>query len=229
MCSAQSAALPVISWRPWPVHSRAEVVYLLGEQHAAERVVQRLFGRILDPREHAGLAGAPDDARVEIGASDGKLYLEIHDPRSAAYRGFYYVYCKKSLVLILNDGFCIQARDRRGRGFGFQVFFRQARNAAAFGVDRIETVAGRNRDENGYYTWPRYGFEGKLPSDVQHDLPGALRHCRTILDLMLCEQGRSWWREHGVKVAVAFHLALRSRSRTVLQRYVREKIASGYG
>ena len=115
------------------------------------------------------------------------------------------------------------------RGLGLQMFYRQARNAADLVVDRIETVAGRNNGENGYYAWPRYGFQGPLPASVRHLLPVGLECSHTILDLMLCEKGRDWWREHGVTTAVRFDLVPGSRSRRTLARYVRERIRAGGG
>ena len=223
MDSAQSAALSASPWRAWSAHSHAEVAFLLGERRAAERVTRRLFGRVLRPSEYAGLAGAPDDAKVEVGASDGKLYLELRDRVAAAYRGYYYVYCTKAARVLLNDGLRIHVEAMQGHGLGLQMFYRQARNAAAMGIDRIEAVAGRRHDENGYYTWPRYGFQGVLPRPVRHLLPVGLTHGSTILDVMSCEKGRDWWKEHGVTVAVRFDLAPGSRSRRTLARYVRER------
>jgi hypothetical protein len=223
MGSAHGAALPATPWRPWSVHSRAEVAFLLGEQRAAERVARQLFGRVLRPSEYAGLAGAPDAAKVQIGASDGKLYIEMREP-VAATCGYYYLYRAKTAVVLLNDGFRINVQAMRGHGLGLQMFHRQARNARAIGVDRIEVVAGRKGDENGYYTWPRYGFQGALPASIRHLLPVGLEHSRTILGLMSCEKGRGWWREHGVTTAVRFDLAPGSRSRRTLVRYVRERI-----
>lgn len=225
MGSAQGAALPATPWRPWPAHSCAEVVFLLGEQHATERVARRLFGRVLCPSEYAGLTGAPDDAKVEVGASDGRLYIEMRDP-VAATCGYYYLYRAETAVVLLNDGFCINVQAMRGHGLGLQMLFRQTRNAATLGVDRIETIAGRKNDENGYYTWPRYGFQGILPASIRHLLPVGLDDSHTILDLMSCEKGRDWWREHGTTIPVRFDLAPGSRSRRTLAQYVRERFSS---
>jgi hypothetical protein len=219
----QGAALPPTSWRPWTVHSRAAVVFLAGEHRAAERISLRLFGRTLRPREYAGLAGAPDNAKVEVGASDGQLYIELGDPISAAYRGHYYLFCRKAAVVLRSDGFHICVRAMRRQGFGLQVHYRQARNAAACGVDRIDLCAGRRHDENGYYTWPRYGFDCPLPASIRRGLPLGLRHSRTLLDLMSCEKGRQWWQANGVAIRVQFDLAPKSRSRRVLEEYVRSK------
>lgn len=227
MVLAQGAALPVMPWRLGHVRRRVKVAFLLGEQRAAERVSQRLFGRVLQPHEYADLAGASDDANVEVGASDGKLYIELRDPVNAI-AGYYYLYRKNTAVVFLNDGFQVQVSSMQRQGLGLQMFCRQVHSTTVLGIDRIDTVAGRNDDENGYYTWPRYGFDGVLPASVRRLLPAELNHSHTVLDVMASEQGRTWWREHGVTISVRFDLAPGSRSRHVLVQYVRErKSASG--
>jgi hypothetical protein len=226
MDGTQGAAPPPEAWRPWSDYSRALVVFLSGERAAAERVSLRLFGRVLRPREYAGLAGAPDDAKVDVGASAGRLYLELRQATAAAYRGYYYVYGRKGAVVLLNDGFGIQRRAMQRQGLGLQMFYRQARNAAAHGVARIDALAGRRNDENGYYTWPRYGFDGRLPRAMRRCLPAGLTHARTLLDVMACAEGREWWRAQGATVRVRFDLAAGSRSWRTLAEYVRGRTAS---
>jgi hypothetical protein len=223
----QGAASLPRAWRPWTAHSRASVSFLPGEHKAAERIAQRLFGRTLAPQEYAGLAGAPDDATVEVGASAGRLYIELGDS-VAAYRGYYYVYGSKAAIVLLNDGFRISLRAMRRQGLGLQMFCRQVRSAAAHGIDRIDALAGRRPDENGYYTWPRYGFDCLLPAALRCRLPMGLERSRTLLDVMSCEKGREWWREHGTAVRVRFDLASGSRSRRTLAEYVRSR-ALGIG
>ena len=219
----QGAASPATPWRPWTARSRAEVVFLPGERQAAERIAQRLFGRALRADEYAGLAGAPDAAKVEVGASGRKLYIELGDPVAAAFRGHFYVFCRQAAVILLNDGLHIRQRAMQRHGMGMQMFCRQARNAAACGIDRIDAVAGRRHDENGYYTWPRYGFDGWLPGSIRRRLPLGLDNSLTLFDLMSCEKGRQWWKEHGATIRVRFDLASGSRSRRVLAKYVRTR------
>ncbi|MEN6405384.1 MAG: hypothetical protein ABFC77_02825 [Thermoguttaceae bacterium] len=221
---AQSTTLPAATWRPWPARSRAEVAFFLGERSAADRIARRLFGRAIPPSRYAGLAGAPDDARVTVGVSGGRLYLEMHDPTAAAYCGYYYLYSKKSAVVLLNDGFCINVGRLRGCGLGLQMFYRQVRNAARIGVDWMEAMAGRSDRENGYYSWPRYGWDGRLPRGVRRQLPVDLKKFRTLLELMSCEEGRTWWRTHGAAVFVRFDLTRGSRSHRTLVEYLRERI-----
>ena len=138
--------------------------------------------------------GRADDAQVEVGASAGQLYIEMRDP-AASYRGYYYVRRAAGAGVLLNDGFHVSAHSLQHRGFGLHVFHRQAMAAAALGLDRIELIAGRRRDENGYYTWPRFGFDGALPAQLRRMLPIGLEARRTVLDLMECEKGRTWWRD----------------------------------
>jgi hypothetical protein len=205
------------------------MVFLPGERRAAERIARRLFQRPLEAWEYAGLAGAPDQAQVEVGASGGRLYIEMGDPVTASYRAYYYVRRVAERLVMVNDGFHILLRCLQGRGLGLCIFHRQAMAAAALGVDRIELVAGRRADENGYYTWPRLGFEGVLPARLRHILPVGLERARTVLDLMECEKGRLWWREHGVTIRAMFDLLAGSRSRVVLERYRRAKMNSASG
>jgi len=214
------------AWEPWPAHSSAIVAFLLGERTAAERVARRLFRRPLIPCEYAGLAGAPDDAKVEVGASRGMLYLEMGASLSAVYRAHFYVRRAGRHVVLFNDGFHIFVRELRGRGLGLHVFHRQVQNAARLGIRRIETVAGRRVGENGYYTWPRFGFDAALPAKFRRFPPTGLEDQRTVLGLMEREQGRRWWREHGATIRVAFDLAPGSRSQRALSRYVWTKTLS---
>jgi hypothetical protein len=217
------------SWKPWPARSGAKVVFLPGERLAAERIARRLFQRPLETWEYAGLAGAPDDALVEVGASGGKLYIEIGDPAAATYRGYYYVRRAATHLVVINDGFHIPLHRLQRRGLGLCILHRQVAAAAALRVDRIEVVAGRRRGENGYYTWPRFGFEGVLPARLRRMLPLGLRKATTILDLMVCPRGRTWWRENGVTIGAAFDLLAGSRSRSVLDQYVQAKMNAANG
>jgi hypothetical protein len=211
-----------------PEQSRAQVAFLLGERSAAEQIARRLFRRPLRAWQYAALAGAPDDAQVEVGASGGDLYIELGDPLAAAYRGHFYVRRMAARLVLLNDGFHIRLRRSQGRGLGLRVFRRQVAGAAALGIDSIQATASRRGDENGYYTWPRFGFDGAMPARLRRDLPSGLRWARTVLDLMEREEGRLWWRAHGATIRVTFDLRAGSRSRAALQRYALAKISRAW-
>ncbi len=202
--------------------SRARIVFYRGERRQVERFARRLFGRDLHPWEYAGLAGAPDEALVEVGTLWGDLYLELCEPLGHGYRGIHLVRPEPAGAVLVNDGFHIQRKCLQRKGLGLRVLQRQLDHAKALGIVRIEVFAGRVHGENGYYTWPRYGFNGPVPPEVRRRLPDGLRHARSVLDLVECEQGRRWWREHGVPLHVSFDLSDQSRSWAALRRYLLE-------
>jgi len=200
--------------------SRAKVIVYDGEDRQVERSARRLFGRALEPWEYAGLAGAPDDALVEVGTLHGGIYLELCQPLSNSYRGSHVAQRLSVGVVLFNEGFYIQRRRLQRRGLGLRVIQRQLHSARNLGVLRIVGRAGRRHGENGYYTWPRFGFDGPLPVQVRQRLPPGLRGARTVLDLIDCEAGRRWWRQNGVPLHVSFDLADGSRSWAVFERYL---------
>ncbi len=212
-------------WKPWPVRSEAAVTFLLGEKAAALRITQRLLRQTLRRWEYAGLGGAPDSGQVDVGELHGALYLEVRDPLAAAYRGYFYLRHTAGHLVLCNEGLSISSQCLRARGWGLQMFYRQVRNAVAIGIDRIELRAGRRRGENGYYTWPRFGFDGALTPTLRAALPDRFRTAKTVLDLIETREGRAWWREHGETIDVCFDLTPGSRSRRTLRRYVVERMA----
>jgi hypothetical protein len=150
------------------------VIFLPAEQRTTERIARRFFQRTLNASEYAGLAGSPDDACVEVGSLRGMLYIEMGDPVGATYHAHYYVRRVAEHLMLVNDGFHIHLRRLQGQGFGLRMFCRQVQNARMLGIHRIAAVAGRRRDENGYYNWPRFGFDGILPARLRRILPTDL-------------------------------------------------------
>ncbi len=215
------AALPT-AMLPLP-HSQAVVQWCVGERRGVQRLSNRLFGRVLEPWEYAELAGAPDDAAVLLATLADGLYVEVHQPRTHAYHGVWLVRPLRGTCVLVNDGFHIHARTMRSHGLGLRILQRQLAIAGALGICRIETLAGRSLHENGYYSWPRYGFDGWLPETTVLRLPPMLRFARGVLDLIQHEQGRLWWRQFGGTIQVEFNLADNSRSWRVLHQYLRER------
>ena len=203
------------------------VLYCLGEEREAGRVSLGLFGRTLRTWEYAALAGAPASAEILVGVLDGGLYLETRDRRQHEYLAVTLVRLVRCCLIVVNDGFHIYRPSMRGKGLGLRVFTKQLHQAKRMGARRIDTTAGRNPGENGYYTWPRFGFDAMLPFEIRPSLPPDLRHAQTVLDLMESEEGRTWWRQHGTAIEASFDLADHSRSWQVFQRYRAERAAWG--
>jgi len=223
MITGEDLAVQRVQGIFWPARSRAVVIVYRGEERRIRRNARRMFGRPLQTWEFAGLAGAPDDAQVELGSFGDALYIEMGEPAGFSYRASHFIRREGADLVLVNLGFHIHLRSMRQRGLGLRVFHRQLQNAKALRIRRIEITAGRRADENGYYTWPRFGFDGPLPRRIRRNLPLGLEHARSVLDLMDCEKGRLWWREHGVAIRASFEVGISSRSRSVFDRYVRNK------
>lgn len=229
MGPTDARAQPRALQKLWPAYSRAKVVFPVGEQYQVESAARRLFGNTLRAWEYSGIAGAPDDATVELSAYHDELSIEVSDPPAGRYRGFLYVRRAGKGLVIVKAGFHIHVQSMQRKGLGLRIFHRQLENARNLGVRRIEIVAGRRDDENGYYTWPRFGFNGLLPNYIKRQLPVGLDHASTVLDLMESEGGRLWWKRYGKTIELAFDMADDSRSRRVFGRYVRERMGLGCG
>ncbi len=105
-------------------------------------------------------------------------------------------------------------------GTGLRAFARMAQAAQEAGFQAIETVAVGNLldPKNGYYTWPRFGFNGVL-SARQAEWAGTT----DLLTLMETPEGRDLWRLNGCVVEARFDLEPGSRSQQALARYMAEK------
>ena len=211
---------PIARRGPWPDRSRAEVAFYCGERRTTERLARQLFGRPLKRWEYAALAGAPDDARVEVGALGGQIYLEFREPTMHFYQGLVQIRRSEAGPLLIDDDFQMLHPSMQGKRLGRHIFHRQLCYAKALGVTGIETLADRRGSDDGYYAWPRLGFDGALSVAVCRKLPAGLVAARTILDLMDSPDGRRWWRQHGVAIRVRFDLAEESRSWRAFLRYL---------
>lgn len=191
-------------------------------------VLSRVFGTGATPAHVADALGAEDGAQVRIGQArtleDGNDYIgaTIKTPEGiSASRSLNYD-PKTGRKWIVND--TIHA-DSPGQGYGTALFARQAQQAAALGINSIEAGADRGA-KNGYYTLPRWGFDGSIPAVQRAKLPPELAHAKTLLDLMETPAGRAWWKQHGVPVDTQFDLTPGSRSQQALAKYLAEKSAS---
>jgi hypothetical protein len=120
------------------------------------------------------------------------------------------------------------ARPRvRGTGFGLGVLSRQVQESVAEGVTKITTTAGRGRlngvSMNGYYTWPRLGYDADLPHGMAEKLPAGLKGAKTVLDLMVTPEGRDYWKKNGECMAMTFDTTPGSRSLAVMDAYLKSK------
>ena len=108
-------------------------------------------------------------------------------------------------------------------GTGMQMLARQVEALVQEGAIEIRCEAVRGPGLNGYYTWPRLGFDAVIPDEYLNELPPELDGCETLLDLFCSDGGPEWWLRHGGTVNVTFDLSPGSESRRVLKAYQRAK------
>lgn len=137
-------------------------------------------------------------------------------------------------VFIVNKHFEMKTK---GKGTGAELFSKQVEAAASIGVYEIRCHAACTDDNgeryfNGYYTWPRLGYDQPLEGKGVHEsdketydaakerFPGA----KTVLDVMQTEEGRQWWKDNGTDMLAArFDLSEGSRSLKIHQAYMEAK------
>lgn len=188
--------------------------------HLGEEVANLDFGKFV---------GAPDGARISVWkygengivigtdhpwykGGDGKPQSQIRD----LFRE------KDGSFRMVGRGFCVAAD--APEGLATRVHARQIVEARKLGVTTIFTEAARTGGYamNGYYTWPRLGYDRTFTKAEHAKLPRELASAKTILELMALPGGREWWKSNGFNVGVTFDVHPNSPSSRALDRYLEE-------
>lgn len=217
---------------------------------------KEIFGKILSPRKMATLAGAdamdrlanehiPIDVtsayKKEKWGTMAAVSMEADGDKISYGRKVYK--STKGDIVIYNDHFYINDDELAKSGSGLKIFASQVDAAIKAGVDRIECQAagdyrqsqksGRER-MNGYYTWPRFGYDGIISGEwidryahrleefgvSKEDIRDGTVH---VSSLMKTPEGREFWLKKGMDINVSFDLKEGSLSRRVLSEYLKEK------
>ncbi len=178
-------------------------------------------------------AGAPDGATATVTAyttSRGRPYIDVNWASSKATASRYFKIDDDGKLFQDNSCFFLNNRDSQsGKGEGVKTFNRIVTMATALGCHRIETHACRSSSMNGYYTWPRFGYNQTIAdADIYDHVKRDLRskfNARDFHQLMSTEEGRKYWQENGSSVHLSFDLSPGSTCRRVLNEYIAERSA----
>jgi hypothetical protein len=197
-------------------------VHYLGR---AVESIATLFGHIIPDDQLAAAVRALDGATVAVQInSDGRIvaavtHSHIHKQIRLLSRD------AQGRLFLTNDLFRVS--QTAPVGTGLRSFARQVAGARALGIHRIETYAVGSKQFpqwNGYYTWPRFGYNAELAYEEKlllQFLP-RFRGVRDLNDLIL-RGGADWWAENGDGREMVFHLDGRCRSVKILLQYLDEK------
>lgn len=105
----------------------------------------------------------------------------------------------------------------RGKGLGTLMLAEQIEAARTFGFEKIFDYADKKEGRNGYYSWPRLGFDKELTKEDASCLPDRFKHFRRLSDLMEDQQAREWWRKYGFALELTFDTSPDSRSMQLLK------------
>lgn len=217
------------------------------DEQVSDKVVAAIFGTEAGSGydELSSTIGMPDDAEVNVVAAGpyDSLYADDLPKKGVGVR----VSVEHPMIekcsrfvgvdedgkrFILNEILKLK-KEHQGNGAGADIFARQVEVASEEGIDYIQTHAagGPGQSMNGYYTWPRFGYDMDLddPSIPAADRPvfekaAELFGAKTILDVMSTQEGRDWWKANGTDLYNArFDLTPGSRSMQVLSDYLAER------
>lgn len=184
------------------------------------------FGRAFSGQDWADLVAAPTGSdvvvvpslfnrnQVEIKTTHPDLIKRMDRTLSRDANG---------LLKVHNDYFIGKAG--AFKGFGVRAFGLQVNAMAKAGVRYMDTYAAGHYGHptfNGYYTWPRFGYNAPLSRSYITLLPANLRSARNLHELFSLPGGPEWWKEHGQSIDVEFDLSEGSAHRKALELYMKK-------
>ena len=172
------------------------------------------------PEEVAALAGAIPGSLMKITeVRDGKVYVSIQHDKYSCRREISTSIIKNVVLLVWEPG----------QGLGLSIFSQQVDSAVKMGFSKIQTSPTRGRNYNGYYTWPRLGYDADISQGTfifneKVMKEAQLKGYKKVSDFFKTEEGRQFWKDNGDGGFPAiFDLTEGSQSRRVLDAYRSEK------
>lgn len=185
-----------------------------------------------DDEAFIGLSGALSNSTVKVDFPQSYIEMEVIHPAVRRMRRRLYFDIDTNQWNIENIKFRIRP-EYWGQDLAARSIAVQASTAKNFGMGALSAYAMGNfqtanhpsKDErwSGYWVWPRLGFDGDIPVEIQQKLSGNLRHCKRLSDLMVSEAGREEWLRLGGDVEVRFDLSAGSISWQIFNRYTSER------
>lgn len=223
---------PVTPARPPLDLSGVRDLQILPDLSREEQIeaIREVVGFDATPEDVIGWAGIVQDdldnrTRIELHTSGRSLELIVSTRAFRATRTYRREIVSRQLVA---EHEALYVTDK-GEGHGSRLFSRAVAELRRAGFTRIDTfAAGQLGDTyNGYYTWPRLGFNAKIPARLRPQLPEALQGAQTLQDLYATPEGREWWRINGRSTRMSFELDPDSPSSRVHAAYLAERAGRG--
>lgn len=183
--------------------------------------VKNVFGYEMVPEDMGRLAGARDTDLIKISGGGNQFEVEMQSADGERYASFT-VY-RSDQDIIVGDTYVRNSGEAQGAGRNLVEAFDDMK---ALGVTKMEASAvrsdgGRVQGMNGYYTWAKLGFTGKIPDSVLGEAQTLFGSGITQVEQLmhLGRVGEQWWKEHGDSWEATFSFKDGSYSMRVLNAW----------
>jgi hypothetical protein len=146
--------------------------------------------------------------------------------KQAAAHGFAYISCVAG-----GDGASSANTWRKAKGRFPQA--KSLADVANYPGGKEWLANPRNKDMNGYYTWPRLGYDQSIrkpngqPYYHLQEAAERFPEAKSVQDILSTPEGREWWKANGQELTdTRFDLTPGSRSMQILDAYLEEKAAA---
>lgn len=204
-----------------------------------ERVLS-IFGREVAPDELARMAGASAAETVSMDAYTipntgyypwfdaartvaDVLRVELTDPTNDKFRG------TRLFVRDLLNGPFVYNAYLRAKGAGLRIFEQQVVHLKAAGIKLMRANCFRGPDFNGYITWAKFGYDGRIPPHVRRKLPEEWKNAVRVQQIIRIIDGsgrrigEEWWEKNGDSFDGVFDLTDGSISLNQFRDYLRRR------
>lgn len=199
-----------------------------------KRVTNNIFDRYVGFDEILGmvssdtLSGVFPDFKPDVKLNNHSMEISFDNGDLKIEREI--SYDKNGDPFINNKSFYLDEKFS-GKGLGIDVFADQVGSAIGSGAKKITCVAERGEKSNGYYTWPRFGYDGPIPPEIMDRFGDEIAEITgmdagsdlKVSSLMRSEAGRDFWKNNGSTFKAEFDLSKGSFSRRILSAYLKEK------
>lgn len=209
--------------KPKPASSAPASIDAKADKQALEAAKALGLGKYT-PEQLARLVGPLSGARVKLRAAEkldefdeDAIEIDIDHKYYKANRRI--VRDERGRTVIENVSF--DAKPGAPKGLGVRALHRQATAANQAGIKTIRTLASGEPGTklNGYYTWPRIGYNGEIPATLRANMPKELRSSKTTHELFDKPGGAEWWKKNGYEHEAEFDTGPNSEHMKRLRRY----------
>lgn len=193
---------------------------------------KKVFGKNPDADSLAGatgLLGVTDEINVEAYTSsfDGKNYVTVRTAKDGVRASRTISVSKNGEKVCHNDYFFVDEA-KQGGGIGLQMLSQQVEDLPKIGCYKIETEAARSSTMVGYKVWPKFGYDGPIPTEQRDALKQAgpqFARAKTIQELYAMPGGPEAWDKHGGTIDLVLDLTPGSKSMKIFNAYLEKKRA----